>query len=614
MLTSLRKLWASLGQLRLHSAVPFGVTLPSRPLRCTAYLASTLAFFFAAWFAPSYLALLILIVGLWCLVAVYWTWTRNENQRGRIAKKIDPTNADTLPDLMDIALFTALLTPLYLLLLFERLQECFNLFQVTQTPNLANWFWFVLDKTYLRAFPDTVDLWVARVESIHSDIVDYYPGRPGWSGRIVVFLAWLLLYYILIQGIIRIWQIRRDINEGIAGVERDYQMPVCLGRRAVRPLLRAWGEARKPDSTVTPQTRANMAKALGRIGDHSAIPPLRDVAIDRQTPDLVREATLRALGELQCEESAQILASILRDTEDTATARAAAAAGLGTLTIPAATAPLLDKLRRIQVKSRKSMDRPNVRKELARAIGQHLAMRRTTPFPPSTEELDSAVTLLLGGEGKRSLLEDAYLRVRNKTAVALGQLGDGRAIEPLTTLLHDNDNPKLLQTGAVALGKLVGSLEASHAANSQVQHAVHKLMEMLEKAKNDSVKEAAVCALGWTRNLQVIDTLWPLFELAVRNDQEDLHQITAEALSRLNPDMQPRIDVLCQQVGREASQTRRLTVLNENESLENRIKAAEELGQYRDRRGTVALTKVINNAESPPELIEKCREALERLM
>jgi HEAT repeat protein len=557
-----------------------------------------------AWLTPPPVGLGVLGVTLWLLVAVYFTWTENEKRRGRIAKKIDETPPDSLPRLQDLAMFTAIAVAVVLLFIFERAQECFDLFRVEDATRPHDWMWFVLDKTYLRALPDTVELWDTRIEQLHAGRIDYYSGRDGWAGRGLVFLAYSLLYLILLQGLARIWQVRRDIREGIAGVAVDPDMAVRLGRRAVRPLLKAW---QKPD--ISPAVRANMATALGHLGDIAALPALRDAAEDRQTPLRVREAALLALGSLDRVECVAALAGVLANDDDHPVARAAAAAGLGRLTCPEAAGPLLDKLGRIQAGHGKCRDVPDVRKEVTRALGKQLGPRRAD----CPEQVERAVELLLGGPVKRNLLQDAYLRVRNKAAEAIGRLGHVSGLGPLTVQMRNNDNPKLLQTIATALGELLRSLGPEALQSPEGQAALAEMMAQLKQSRNDSVREAAALGLGRSGAVSVVDELGSLLEVALRCDQEGLGEALARAIGDLDGDSGARLAALQDALGHESSQRRRLAVLDDGLPMEERIRSANELGEHRDRRGQEVLERIAGNADADAALREACRRALERI-
>lgn len=608
MLALTRSFLAGLDRLLHHSAAVFGTASRSHYFRRTLFLGTTALLIAASALLPAGAALALLAVGVWCLAAVYWVWICNEHVRSRVAKKIDTTDPDSLPRLRDVALMTALVTPLVLLLLFDKCQRCFEPFAVRDEAGVVDWFWFVLDKTYLRALPDTLDLGIARLEGLHAGKIDYHAGGAGFGGRALVLFAWALLYAILLQGLLRWWQVRRDIDDAISGVALDPDMAVRLGRRACRPLLTAW---QQPDLPAA--TRANMATALGRIGHERAIPALEAAAQDHAAPAEVRAASLLALGRIGGPDAARVLAAVLLDDDDVAAARAAAAEALGLLKDPAATPALLEKLRRVQAADRRKMDSPEVRKAVAAALGEHLTRRRAAAGDDPAADVERAVGLLLCGEGQRSLLQDAYLRVRNRAATAVGRLGDPRALAPLTALVQENENPKLLQAGAEALGRLLGTLPAAVRDGEEGQAAVKELVRRLKESENDSVQEAAVRGLGLARAMTETALLWDVLERSLRADVESMSQAATDALRAIDPEAVPRVARLVHQVGREQSQRRRLTVLNDAAPVEERLQAARELGEYRDRRGRQALKRTADNEAAPPDLREACRVALDAI-
>src|SRR5262245_28436836 len=110
------------------SAALLGARFLDRTPRWRCFFGTCSALLVTAAVAPPVVALVVLVVGLWLLVAVYLVWVGNEKQRGRIAKKIDNTPPDSLPRLQDVALFTAFAVPLFLLFLFEKAQAGFGLF------------------------------------------------------------------------------------------------------------------------------------------------------------------------------------------------------------------------------------------------------------------------------------------------------------------------------------------------------------------------------------------------------------------------------------------------------------------------------------------------------
>lgn len=600
-----RRLFTGMDSLLYPSSALLGAHFRNKHRRRWLFITVNLTLWLAALWAPPTVGLLLLCLNLWLLVAAYWTWFWNEDLRSRIAKKIDRTPPDSFPRMDYLGLMTGMATVIVLILLFEKVQQCLGWFAVQEPTSHWDWFWFVLDKTYLRVLPDTLDLWIARVEDIHKGRVDYPEGRAGWPGRTLVLFAYALLYTILIQGLLRWWQVRRDISDAIAGVEEDPDMAVRLGKRATRPLLAAWKE-----SDIPLVKRANMARALGCIGDARAIPVLEEAACDLHGPPEVRTACLHALGQIGDPSATAILGAVLLNDDDTASARAAAATGLGFLRDPAATAPLMEKLRRVQLANRRWMDTPSVRKAVVEALGEHLVRRQAQPGDDPSADIDRAVGLILCGEGQRSLLQDAYLRVRNRAATTISRLADVRGLIPLTQLVVENENPKLLQAATEGLGRLLGSLSEAIRQSTAGEEAVQTLLRTLNQSENDSVQESVVRGLGLARATVAVDLLWRILDESLRSDEESMAQTAAAALRNIDLAHAERIAVLEHQVSRRESQRRRLTVLGDMHSLEDRLKAARELGEFRDRRGTQALKQAVANEAFPQELREACKAAL----
>ncbi len=77
-------------------------------------------------------------------------------------------------------------------------------------------------------------------------------------------LSRLTFDYILIQGVLRLLAIRATVGEAVAAVKADPAMAVCLGRRAIGPLLEKLHDLDKG-------VRGAAANALMQRGDHHAI-------------------------------------------------------------------------------------------------------------------------------------------------------------------------------------------------------------------------------------------------------------------------------------------------------------------------------------------------------
>src|SRR5262249_17679262 len=240
----------ALDEVFVWFATPFGV-LVRNPLRRYAILLGVFGVIYLLGALPlGRVSLAALGVGYVGVLAIGRAWVKNEKKPTAIAKKLDDTDPDSLPDLRGAALVAALQLFLLFPLLFQQLQRQFGLFAVQGSDTFVDWLWFSLDKTYLKALPDWSILYGVHISSIDFD-------HP-W-GRHLVLLSRLTFDYILIQGVLRLLAIRATIGEAIAALKADPEMAVRLGRRAIPRLL---AKLHDPDKAV----RGAAANALMQLG------------------------------------------------------------------------------------------------------------------------------------------------------------------------------------------------------------------------------------------------------------------------------------------------------------------------------------------------------------
>jgi hypothetical protein len=242
-------------------AVPFGVWVRAPGLRYTLLL-GMFAFLYVLGSLPvRTLPLVALGYGYLGVLAIGRAWVLNEKERTAIAKKLKDGNPDAMPDLRWTALISALQLLILFPLLFLQAQWHFHLFRVDGPTTFADWFWFAIDKTYLKALPDWSILY-----GVHISAIDF---EAPW-GRHLVLLSRLTFDYILIQGVLRLLAIRATVGEAVAAVKADPEMAVRLGRRAIVPLLK---KLHDPDKAV----RGAAANALTQLGDENAIRRISEV-------------------------------------------------------------------------------------------------------------------------------------------------------------------------------------------------------------------------------------------------------------------------------------------------------------------------------------------------
>jgi hypothetical protein len=236
-------------------AVPFGAWVRDPGRRYTLLLGTFTLIYVLGSLSVRYLPLAALGFGYLGVLAIGRAWVLNEKERTAIAKKLKDGNPDAMPDLRWTALVAALQLLLLFPLLFQQMQWHFHLYRVEGSATFADWFWFAIDKTYLKALPDWSILYGVHISAIDFD--------APW-GRHLVLLSRLTFDYILIQGVLRLLAIRATIGEAVAAVKADPEMAVRLGRRAIGPLLE---KLHDPDKAV----RGGAANALTQLGDSQAI-------------------------------------------------------------------------------------------------------------------------------------------------------------------------------------------------------------------------------------------------------------------------------------------------------------------------------------------------------
>jgi hypothetical protein len=253
------RLLAALDQGFVWLAAPFGVHIQNPRLRYATLSAVFALIYGIGLLSVSWLPLAALAFGYVGVIAIGRAWVVNEKKRTAIAKKLEHGKPDDLPDLRWTALVSALQLLILFPLLFYQLHRHYGLFRVHGDVTPWEWFWFAIDKTYLKALPDWTVLYGIHVSSIEID--------SPW-GRHLVLLSRLTFDYILLQGLFRLLAIRATIREAVAVVKTDPDMAVRLGSRAVEPLI---AKLRDPDREV----RGAAANALVRLGDPRAVEPLK---------------------------------------------------------------------------------------------------------------------------------------------------------------------------------------------------------------------------------------------------------------------------------------------------------------------------------------------------
>lgn len=226
-------------------------------------------------------------------------------------------------------------------------------------------------------------------------------------------------------------QFRQRLDEIVARLDPEFRAAaaaevaalLATGAGSVEALIEALDRGRGARPTI--------CWLLGRLGDHAALGALRRAATDDDPG--VRSEAVRALGELGGDAEVEVLIAVLRD-DPAPFVRSTAAAQLGMCT------------------GRRAFD------ALAAALtrpGEDEEVRSTCAEALGTSEEPDALPLLLDASRDSSSL------VRYDAALALGQLGDARALDRLRELV-EHDDAELPGVGGVRgiAAEAVASIEA----------------------------------------------------------------------------------------------------------------------------------------------------------
>ncbi|MGD1996106.1 MAG: HEAT repeat domain-containing protein [Anaerolineae bacterium] len=204
--------------------------------------------------------------------------------------------------------------------------------------------------------------------------------------------------------------------------------------------------------------------------------------------------------------------------------------------------------------------------------------------PPNVEKLKDRVNVqgLIKALGYQ---EDS--RVRRGAAAALGELGDRRAVVPLTGALHD-EHSSVRRTAVEALGE-IGDPQA-----------LEPLVTILKDEDANGVKKATAEALGKIGNPRAVEPLL----IALRDQSWAIRRAAAEALDQL--DWQPTRDEVgaaywlgkhrwdrCVEVGSPAVEP--LIAALRKRERRGRKPAARALGEIGDERAVEPLIDILTS-------------------
>ena len=340
-----------------------------------------------------------------------------------------------------------------------------------------------------------------------------------------------------------------------------------FGESAVNPLIEALDH-------TSESVRLYAMQTLQEIGDPRAIEPLssllthekpqmRKAAIEalckfdngaqlsgvfipllRDVDAAVRETAVIALGDCHDPQAIDTLVEVLHGDEQVLKGKAVMA--LGTIGDKRAMKPLIT-----------AYEKGTVRADIVmKALGQ-LRDGQSAPVILSALDNDNQLVWQAASDALNELDEKAVNpliealshekpRVRAKAALALGKIGDARAVEALSVLFHDEDSDVRTEAatalGTIGNGKAIQHLtKAVHDKNAEVRwcgvwglwqvgdtSAVEPLIYALSDS-NDKIRELAVVGLRATRDSRAIQ---PLIG-ALDDKSESVQQSAIKSLAAL---------------------------------------------------------------------------------
>ena len=221
--------------------------------------------------------------------------------------------------------------------------------------------------------------------------------------------------------------------------------------KAVDALLQA---TRDPDPVIQGQA----ARALGRWQNLRAEPRLLELYRDTKEPPTVRSEAIRSLGLIGNPAMAEVLRQALTDPEPQV--RKGAIQGLQVKTYR----DIADRTDLwLQLLTDEGQD-AHTRAEAAEALGRRgdpkavpaLLAVLEKPAAPVLNTSGASDKLKAGLASKLTLQLETQVNVRAKAALALGKIGDRKAVPALATALAKDQDPYVRYMAAQSLGKLGG--------------------------------------------------------------------------------------------------------------------------------------------------------------
>ena len=350
------------------------------------------------------------------MIGIGRAWVTNEKQRTAIARKLSDANPDELPDLRVSALLSALQLFIIIPLLMRSSHSIFGLYAVPEDVTISDWMLLGVDLLF-RSFLDWSEIYGVQMSSIELD---------SMGGRHLFMILLLTIDFILIQGLFRVFEIRRTISEGVAATVRDPEMAYRLGTRAVPSLL-----VMLEDDEIGVEQCRNVIEALAVLQESSAC----ELIINRFSDDDVKVTAISAMVAI-----GHLPSLIDALSSDVYAERFGAITALRKLAHPESISALLvafntaEDHEKEQILQALSATGPPSYPHLRKALKD--INNRVKLVALQGLKLDSSESLMI------QLIEmssDADADVRLAVVDAMQRFSDGRVVAPLAKALDDED-------------------------------------------------------------------------------------------------------------------------------------------------------------------------------
>lgn len=250
-----------------------------------------------------------------------------------------------------------------------------------------------------------------------------------------------------------------------------------IGELSVIPLIELFEKSNNED------IKCDVAMELGEIGSRLAVDPL--IKGLKDSNKYIRNMCAEALGRIGDSKAVPHLIKILFDPDQTFYVVIA----LGEIGDKSAIIPLIQVLKNKKYKE-------NIRSLAANALGKIREPSVLEPLFDAAKEFTIVEAFFNFGVGAVPSLIEALKdeKLRWSASIALGEIGDNRAVTPLSNILNDK-NPNVRSVSATALAKLGAVKELLNSLmdiNFDSRGVTGELEKILDATHNEDTKKRII--------------------------------------------------------------------------------------------------------------------------